>query len=369
MAFITSKDPNSPFYQGQDPYTNPESQVYNPYADPNANYGYSAPNPYTDPNSEAAQVKAGQETAADNEAARQAQEDRDYFANADAHADYTQAASGTNLGSWEYSQGMYDPSAVRKDQSAKERIAQQQQNYILGGYTGYANDASALARGAVSPAAGMLDIYGNQFFGQAAEGANIMGQGVGGLYDQAGALNAYAQQGPGASVAQAQLDANTANSMRQQLAMAGSGRGQGGGASQFRQAAANQAMIGGQANAASSMLQAQEAQDWRSAQLAAMQGAGSLYGQGAQLGGQYAGQMGDLASQAQLGSGQLGLSGEELAHQIQATALSGSQAYEGNLTDIYGIDRGIGKQPSTDMTTKDWISLGADTASSFISTL
>ncbi len=45
------------------------------------------------------------------------------------------------------------------------------------------------------------------------------------------------------AVAQAQLEANTAQAMRDQLALAGPGRGAGGSASAFRDASANAAQI------------------------------------------------------------------------------------------------------------------------------
>jgi hypothetical protein len=268
-------------------------------------------------------------------------------------------SSGVTLGSGSQSGPSYDRSEMRYDQTAAERTAQQLGNYEYLGYEGGAADAAAMARGAVAPSAQMLDIYGNQFFGQAQTGAGMYGIGTAGLYGQAGALNSqgnllnqYAQQGPGPSVAQAQLQANNAQAMRQQAALAGSGRGAGGGASAYRNAAANQAMMSGQNNAQASILAAQEAQNWRQAQLQAMGQAGemygqsgALYGQGAGLGAEYAQGMGDLASQAQQGSGQLTLGAENLAHDIATVQLGAQQAYEGNLTDIYGIQKGVSKQP------------------------
>jgi hypothetical protein len=292
----------------------------------------------------------------------------------------SQGGNGGNLGSYgqNWLAGGIDPglasrSATDQSQSGAERIIERKQNYQYGGYAGGANDAAAAARGAVSPYASGLYGYGASFAeemgGAGTRTAVDLARGLGGVYGSAENLDAYAHQGPGPSVAQAQLDANTANSMRQQLALAGSGRGQGGGAAQFRQAAANQAQIAGQGNAASSMLQAQEAQNWRQAQLAAMQSAGNLYGQGGGIALQQAGQndayalgMGGLANQSMDQGGQLALGGESLANQIYGTALTGTQGYEQNMTDIWGIDKGIGKQVDPNaMTTKDWVSLGADT--------
>jgi hypothetical protein len=280
------------------------------------------------------------------------------------------ASHGTPLGTYGFNvPEAYSQSTGRYDQTNAERVAQQQSNFIYGGYEGGAADAVAAARNAVGPAASTLGMYGSEYFDQAATGAYNMQQGVYNMNNQADALAQYAQQGPGASVAQAQLQANTAQAMRQQLAMAGSGRGAGGGASAYRNAAAQQAMLQGQGNAQASMLQAQEAQNWRQAQMQAMGMAGDLYGQGAGIGQQYALGMSDQASQAQVGAGNLGLGGEQLAHQIQGADLSGRQAYESNLTDIYGIDKGIGKQPSGEMTTKDWLSLGADALGTWFSTM
>lgn len=268
---------------------------------------------------------------------------------------------------------MWAPSATDKSQSGAERIAERKSNFQYGGYAGGAADAVAAARGAVSPYASGLYGYGASF-GEEMGGAGTRvapdyGEGLNGVYGTAGELMTYAAQGPGPSVAQAQLQANTAQAMRQQLAMAGSGRGAGGGAGAYRNAAAQQAMIQGGANAQASMLQAQEAQNWRQAQLQAMGQAGSLYGQGggmalAQAGqnDQYALGMGSLANQAMAQGGELALGGEQLANQIQGTALTGSQGYEQNMTDIYGIDRGIGKQVDPNaMTTKDWIALTSNT--------
>jgi hypothetical protein len=292
---------------------------------------------------------------------------------------YNSGNSG-NLGMYgqEWLQGvtnpdLMNPSGTDKSQSGAERIIERKQNYQYGGYAGGANDAAAAARGAVSPASTGLYGYGasyaEQMGGAGGRTASDLARGLGGVYGTAENLDMYANQGPGPSLAQAQLDANTANAMRQQLAIAGSGRGQGGGANAFRTAAANQAQIAGQGNAQTAMLQAQEAQDWRQAQLQAYGMAGDLYGQGGGIALQQAGQndayalgLGGLANDAMNQSGQLALGGENLSNQIFGTALSGTQGYEQNMTDIWGIDKGIGKQVDpNEMGTKDWVSLGADT--------
>ncbi len=303
--------------------------------------------------------KSPEQKAADAAAAQQQAE---YEAAHRAAANSFINQGGSNLGSYGFTGSAgydpYQPSQLRPDQTNAERIDQQVGNFMYGGYAGGAADAQAAARGAVYAPSTTMGIMGDQLYGQAGIGAGMYGAGSVGMFGTAGALNQYAQQGPGPSVAQAQLQANTAQAMRQQLALAGSGRGAGGGAAAFRQAAGNQAQIAGQANAQAAMLQAQEAQNWRQAQLAAMQGAGGLYGQAAGMGADYATSMGGLGLQGQQGAGELALGGEQLAHQIGGVALSGSQAYEGNLTDIYGINKGIGAQPSNEMTTKDWIGMG-----------
>lgn len=283
-------------------------------------------------------------------------------------------ASGSTLGAlgdlYTGNPSLQQPAALRPDQTSAERIAQQQSNYLYGGYEGGAQHAINTAREQIGQYGDVLGGYGDQFMGQVGAGQQTYGQGTTGLYGTADALTNYAQQGPGPSVAQAQHDANTAQALRQQLALAGSGRGAGGGASAYRQAAMNQAQIQGQANAQTMALQAQEAQDWRQAQLAAYGQAGALYGQGAGLGAEYATGMGDLASGAQGTAGQLTLGQEQLANQIEGTALLGTQAYEQNLTDIYGIDKGVPRGPDQGMTTKEWVGLGmsaAGTAAMFAS--
>ncbi len=258
-------------------------------------------------------------------------------------ADASTAArgGGYNLGNNQYADSLYGPSAVRADETQKERIAEQRANYFYGGTQGAADAQIASARDNMDPFTGNLGSYGNQFFGQATTGAGMYNMGTAGMYGQAGALNDYAERGPGPSAAQRQLAASTALANRQQLAMAGSGRGQGGGASAFRQAAVNQAQISGQANAQAAMLRAQESQDWRQAQLAALKGAGDLYGQGAQAGAGYAQGMGNLASQSQQAAGALQQGTEALAHNVNMGSLSGSMGYEQTLNDIYGIDMGM----------------------------
>jgi hypothetical protein len=245
--------------------------------------------------------------------------------------------AGSNFGSYgdAWMGGAYDPTlnqatSVDPTQSVGERVDERKNNFMYGGTPTGAADAIAAARGNIDPYTTNLGNMGQGFYGASQQGTT-------GMYGAADSLMGYAQQGPGPSVAQAQLEANNAAAMRQQLAMAGSGRGAGGGASAYRQAMANQANIAGQGNAQAAMLQAQEAQDWRQAQLGAMQGAGALYGQGATG-------LGGLGVGATQGAGQLQQGTEGLAHTINMGDLNASMGYEGNLTNIYGIDKGVAAQ-------------------------
>lgn len=121
----------------------------------------------------------------------------------------------------------------------------------------------------------------------------------------------FAAQGPGPSAAEAQLAQTTDASMRQQLALAGSGRGLGGNVA-MRQAGVNQAAAMGQAGGQLALLRAQEADAWRSRQLEALGGASSSFANSGQLynaeGGLYnAG--GGLATQQR--AGDIGQQGEQ----------------------------------------------------------
>jgi hypothetical protein len=261
------------------------------------------------------------------------------------------------------------PSGMRGDQSAAERIQDQQSNFLYGGYEGGAQDAIAAGQANMAPYTAGLTANANAY-GAAAGGADgrqaygtqqYLGadaQGQAGMYGNADALTNLAMQGPGPSVAQANLQANSAAAMRQQLAMAGSGRGAGGGASAFRQAGMNQANIQGQANAQAAMLGAQETADYRNFQAGALGQAGGLYGAGregdmaalasqqAQMGmnDQYALGMGGLSNEALSQGGNMQLGMEGLNNQINMGALQGAMGYEDNLTNIYGINKGVSAQ-------------------------
>lgn len=108
---------------------------------------------------------------------------------------------------------------------------------------------------------------------------------LGGLQNQTGALNDFANRTQGPSAAQAQLQQGVDAASRQQMSMARSQPG-GGGAS-LRNAAFNAAGISGQAGAQAAQLRAQEDQAYRSQQLqalgAAQQGAGMQAGYAGQF--------------------------------------------------------------------------------------
>ena len=136
------------------------------------------------------------------------------------------SGAGSELGSYGYAKDLaYETSPMRWDQSNAERTTDQIGNYQYGGYAGGAQDAIGDMRGYMDPYTQSLTGYGDYAMGQGAQGAADYGQGQQGLYGTADTLTQYAQQGPGPSLAQAQLEANTGAAMRQQLAMAGSGPG------------------------------------------------------------------------------------------------------------------------------------------------
>jgi hypothetical protein len=175
---------------------------------------------------------------------------------------------GTTTGSWLGTMGngpraneLYGTaSSLRGDQSVAERIQDQRTNFFYGGTATGSQDAINAARTNVDPYTQGLAGYGGQYNAamQGADGRMAAGSdayytgdrfGQQGVYSTADQMRDLAQQGPGPSIAQANLQANTQQAMRQQLALAGSGRGQGGDASAYRNAAMQQAQIQGSANA------------------------------------------------------------------------------------------------------------------------
>lgn len=171
----------------------------------------------------------------------------------------------------------------------------------------------------------------------AASGQNInqargqQEQALGRMQSGNDALAAYAQQGPGPSAAQAQLQAGANQSFAQQMAAARSGGGAGGSANALRGAAFQQAGIMGQENAQAAELRANENTAFHAQQLqalgAAQQGYGAEAGatQGLRSGDLSAGQ---LQAQTQLQSGQLqagtalGTSGQNVTREGQQNQYS-----------------------------------------------
>lgn len=293
-------------------------------------------------------------------------------------------APGYELGSQAtFNPALASDAAVRADQTAIERLAEQRGNFFYGGEADGRQKAIDAARGNIGGyQQGNLGQTWNlgalgAGFGQAGAAAQgreapidlqrlgMMDKARAGQLGVAGAMLDAAGRGPGPSAAQAQLDASTGASMRQQLALAGSGRGAGGGAAAFRQAAAQQAQIQGSANAQAGVLRAQEEAAWRQQQAALMGQAAGIAGnvagqdlaaaqytsgtnlQSSQQNDQFQLGMSGLqlgantaAAQNQMNSAQLQLATEGLGHQINMGALSGSMGYEQLMNQIYGINMG-----------------------------
>lgn len=105
--------------------------------------------------------------------------------------------------------------------------------------------------------------------GQAsAQGQQIAGSGVGTQQQAVSNIGNWLNQGPGPSVAEAQLRQGNDQNVANMMAMAASGRGQGGGAAAQQAAAFQAANAGQQTNQEAAVLRAQEAQAWKQSQLA-----------------------------------------------------------------------------------------------------
>ncbi|HEY6924405.1 MAG TPA: hypothetical protein VI653_13120, partial [Steroidobacteraceae bacterium] len=163
------------------------------------------------------------------------------------------------------------------------RYAQQQQQLAALGADAYNRQAPAQAM----PDAIQFQKSGGQGYltGADTAGRQAQLQALGGIQQQTGALNQFANRAQGPSAAQAQLQAGTDMAARQQYGMARSQPGGGGAA--LRNAAFNAAGISGNAANAAATLRAQEEQSYRAQQLqalgAAQQGAGMSAGVAGQL--------------------------------------------------------------------------------------
>lgn len=204
---------------------------------------------------------------------------------------------------------------------------------------------------------GMAGAYGaaqnvqNLGMGGLREAEFGQGQAEAGRSAQMGAAGQLAglEATEGPSAAQAMLRQNTSANLQDQLALAGSGRGYGGGAAATSQALRQ--MPGMQAAAANqaTQLRAQENAAWRQRQGANLANAAGAYGNAAQTGlGQ--GQLGlagqNLAAQSAAQAGQLGLAGTQAAQagygqQAQAAQAAGNLGLAGADRALAGIGQGM----------------------------
>lgn len=322
---------------------------------------------------------------------------------------------GYGLGGGEFTNPTLNtPSQVRPDESIGSRLVEQRGNYLYGGTVNGADQAIAEARTNMSPfTQGLGNIstnlqgISNKMGGQAditqGMAAQLFDAGLNGPERVApinqgavaGTTGALQHQGgiaaeladlanqPYVSEARPQLVQTTNEAMRQQLALAGSGRGMAGSAAAYRNAASQQALIQGQANAAAATMRAQEQNMWNTQRAGMLGQAAGIYGSQAQgnlaLGGyttgaeqqqmglndtrmlgltgqaltgmgvagnieQGAGTVMQGAGQTLQGAGQLQLGTEALGHDIRMGQLQGNMGYEQGLNQIYGIDQGVGVQ-------------------------
>ncbi len=164
---------------------------------------------------------------------------------------------------------------------------------------------------------------------------------------QLAALNNFANQGPGPSAAEAQLQAGSDAAQRGALSMARSGRGAGDSASALRDAMFSNATTQAQTNQAAAGVRAQETADFQNRKLsalnAAMGGAGAIRGADATAAQLAQGQRGqDLNAQSQAASQAQFNTQSQLQQQAQNDAakqglINSAQGFQG-----MGIDAGLG---------------------------
>lgn len=305
---------------------------------------------------------------------------------------------------------------VDPDKLEGARAEQHRQDYLYGGSETGAQDFNAGVADFNAGVQQTADYYGNSSVntGQAygseltGMGRDTYGQGAGYAATGAGAINSanpdlYVDQGSlnrsmqgadsmrgaadrlmsmnfnGPSAAEAQLNAGAAKTTAQNLALASTGRGMGGGASARRQAMVQNAQVMGATNADLATLRANEEATRAGQRMQAAQAAGGLYGgaagidagnlatqasaghaavsdayglgtaeqqlalqaqqQGAgmvQAGGQT--QLGALGqgAQVQQQGQQIQQQGQQLEHAVNTTALQGTTGFEGDMTDRRG---------------------------------
>jgi hypothetical protein len=136
------------------------------------------------------------------------------------------------------------------------------------GLYGTANQLGGQGQQALSVGANQTDLLG-RIQGPQQSGSADLGQSIAGLQN-------YAQQGPGPSVAQAQLAQSTDATMRQAIAMGASGRGAGASGAAQSAAGAQATSVLAQGSQQAALLRAQESANYRTQQMQALEGAGQL---------------------------------------------------------------------------------------------
>jgi hypothetical protein len=218
-----------------------------------------------------------------------------------------------------------------------ERAEEHRDDFLYGGYQGGAQDFNAQTQGIASgygqQMQGVGQAYGGQFQNNAQQYGNDLGNLGHGQYGEGTALtsmgrdtlgnvdaNAYVDPNSlyqsnqaaanmggqaasmdvaagqllnmdfsGPSVAEAQLNAGAQQTANQNLALAQSGRGMGGGAAARRAAMRQNAQVMGETNAQAAGLRANEAATQRAQKMQAVQAGGQMYGAAGSLYGQQAG--------------------------------------------------------------------------------
>lgn len=173
----------------------------------------------------------------------------------------------------------YDPNSLNYHAFADEGYAQGQATQAQGAADSNVAQAQAMgARGLDTGNADQSRAIAQGDRASALQGAgNIQGD-AGRVRGVGGQMVDYANQGPGASAAEAQLKHSTDRNMAQAVALARSGRGGTGGSLALRQADQSRAQAQSDAAATGATLRAQEADAWRGRQLQALQGGASAYG-------------------------------------------------------------------------------------------
>jgi hypothetical protein len=323
-------------------------------------------------------------------------------------------ASGNLLGG-DAAHNVGGQSNIDPNLSQGEYLAKHERDYALG------VNNSAPAAAMIGSALATGDQYAAQFGGDAAHaGLQSSAAGRRGLsmyggdtsqygaslanaqHDRAmqtgayGQLMAFANQGPGASAAQAQLqgatDANTQNA----LALARSGRGMGSSAAALRAAVNQNALTQQTSNNQMAALRAQENTAYQAQRLQALGGAGTLAGQTVQTdqgtaasglaGAQYATDtalkgtsLNDTTSlawaQQKQAAEQAGLvaqmGGQNQALNVNTAALGGREAADSSLTQQYGVSKGLALEAKkeSDDNRRGWVGAGLAAGGSILSVL